>query len=385
MQINELDDDKLRRLATLRADGARVLSIFLNLDPSQFATGPARATEVRSVLDTAQRQLREAGDQLTHDQSQALAGDIERAREFFTSSDFSAKGAHGLALFASGPAGLFEAIRLPRPIETRVVINDAPFIEPLAELRSRGSWCVLLVNRQTGRMLRGSPERLAEQPPVVDDVHGQHDQGGWSQARYQRSVEKEVQDHLKRVADVTFRRFKRSPFDRLLLGGPEEIVAAFEERLHPYLRERLAGRVEIDVENATPDQVRNAAAPTIERIDAERTREALSRLREGLSTGGRAAAGLDDVLGALNERRVEALLLRDGFTAGGCTCPQCGWVGSLGGGACPADGTELVCRDDVIENAVELAIAQSAEVLVLRDDDANAIESHGSIAAVLRF
>jgi peptide chain release factor subunit 1 len=384
MQINELNDDKLRRLATLRADGARVLSIFLNLDPSQFGTGAARATEVRSVLDAAQRQLREASD-LSHDQSQALAGDIERARDFFKSDDFSVKGAHGLALFCSGPAGLFEAIRLPRPIETRVVINDAPFVEPLAELRSAGSWCVLLVNRQTGRMLRGSPERLTELPPVVDDVHGQHDQGGWSQARYQRSVEKEVHDHLKRVADAAFRRFKRSPFDRVLLGGPEEILAAVEERLHPYLRERIAGRIEVDVENASPDQVRDAAAPTIERIDAERTREALERLREGVSTGGRAAAGVDDVLSALNERRVETLLVRDGFTAAGCLCPQCGWVGALDGGSCPADGAALDCRDDVIENAIELAIGQSAAVLVLRDDAGRELESHGSVGAVLRF
>src|SRR5947209_11198390 len=169
MQINELDDDKLRRLATLRADGARVLSIFLNLDPSQFGTGPARATEVRSVLDDAQRQLRDA-DGLSHDQSKALAGDIERAREFFLSSDFSAKGAHGIAVFASGPAGLFEAIRLPRPVETRVVINDAPFVEPLAELAGKGSWCILLVNRKTGRMFRGSAEHLTELPATVDDV-----------------------------------------------------------------------------------------------------------------------------------------------------------------------------------------------------------------------
>src|SRR5256885_9916650 len=48
-----------------------------------------------------------------------------------------------------------------------------------------------------------------------DEVHGQHDQGGWSQARYQRSVEKEVHDHLKRTAEVAFRRFQRLPFDRL--------------------------------------------------------------------------------------------------------------------------------------------------------------------------
>src|SRR5205823_5098023 len=140
---------------------AWVLSLFLNLDPSEFATPAARATEVRAVLDEADRRVRN-GDHLTHDQRQALRSDIERARDYFKTPGFSAEGAHGLAVFACGPIDLFETIKLPRPIETRVVIDDSPLVEPLAEVATRGSWAVLLVNRQTSRMLRGSRERLEE-------------------------------------------------------------------------------------------------------------------------------------------------------------------------------------------------------------------------------
>src|SRR5918999_328056 len=278
MQTNELNSDLLRRLADTRPDGARVLSLFLNLDPSEFATPPARATEARSLIDQAERQLRDAGD-LGHDEKKALRQDIERARDYFGRLD--ADGAHGLALFACGPADLFEAIKLPRPIETRAVVDDSPFVEPLAEPGMRGSWCVMVVNRQVARMLRGSPEQLEELPVVADEVHGRHDQGGWSQARYQRSVDEEARWHLKHAAEVAFRRFKRSPFDQILLGGPEETVNEFEGILHPYLRERVAGRFRVDVENTTPDQIRAAAAPLIEKIDEKREREALDRLEEG--------------------------------------------------------------------------------------------------------
>src|SRR5918911_1889671 len=146
MQTNELDNDLLRRLADLRPDGQRVLSLFLNLDPSQFGTPRARATEINSLLDQAGQLVRD-GDDLTHDQEQALRQDLERARQFLTGADF--EGAHGLALFLCGPADLLEAVKLPRPIETRACVDDSPLVEPLAELGMRGSWCVLLVNRQT--------------------------------------------------------------------------------------------------------------------------------------------------------------------------------------------------------------------------------------------
>jgi peptide chain release factor subunit 1 len=383
MQTNELRADRLRELAALRPEGARVLSVFLNLDPAEFAEPPARASEIRSAIDELRRLARDS-DGLAHDAKVALREDVDRIEDYL--SGFSPKGAHGVVVYACGPAELFEVIRLPRPVETRAVIDDSPLIEPLAELIGTGSWCVVLVNRQTGRMFVGDRERLDEVDVIVDNVHGQHKQGGWSQARYQRSVDEDVQDHLRNVAAATFLRFKRAPFDNLLLGGPQETVADFESKLHAYLQERVVGRVDLDVENTSGDEVHRAAAVKIEEYERKRERAALDRLSEGLSKGGRAAAGLEDVLAALNERRVEILLLEPGYRAAGCTCPQCGWVGPMDGGACPADGTPVDCRNSVVESAVELAVVQNADVLVMRDENhQRELQSHGQIAAVLRF
>src|SRR6185437_5125584 len=108
----------------------------------------------------------------------------------------------------------------------------------------------------------------------------------------------------------------------------------------------------------------------------------LDRLAEGLGTGGRAAAGLDDVLETLNERRVETLLIEQGLTAPGVVCPNDGWIGSQGA-TCPVDGTPTEQRDDILEEAVQLAITQSAQVISVRHHDD--LESRGSIAALLRF
>jgi peptide chain release factor subunit 1 len=289
------------------------------------------------------------------------------------------EGAHGVALFVGEPVELFEVLKLPRALPNRVAIRRGPLVAPLVGLAGSERWCVALVNRRDARLLRGSQDGLREIEQIHDLVFGQHDQGGMSQARYQRGIEKEKDDHLKHTAEALLSHFKRGPFERLLLGGPREVVADFESKLHGYLDERLAGRIEVDVERSTPDQVLEAAQPRFEELEDEREEGALERLGEA------GAVGLDEVLPALNERRVETLVIDERFAAPGSCCPVCGWLGADGAQRCPADGTELEGVEDLAEAAVELTLQQSAEILTVRRRREELVERTGGIAALLRF
>ncbi len=376
MQVSAPDRDQLRRLAELRLDRPVVLSLYLNLDPSEFATPPARKTSVRSLIDEAERRLRDRNG-LSPEDKAGLHASLERATALLE-NDLPSDGAHGLAVFVSEQSGLFEALKLPRSVPNRVAIGHSPLVGPLARLARRERWCVTLVNRRDARIFRGSPDNLREIEQVHDDVSGQHDQGGWSQARYQRSIDKEKDDHLKDTCDALMRHFKRQPFERLIVGGPREVVADFEAKLHQYLQERLAGRIEVDVEHTAADQVLAAARPLIDELEHQRERDALERLGE------RGVTGLDNLLPPLNERRVELLVLDEQF--GGVTgvqCLECGWLG-LEGDSCPADGSELTQLDDLTEAMIELSVQQAAELLAVRHERA-ALEAHGGAAAVLRF
>ena len=312
-----------------------MLSLYLDLDPTEFATPPARATAVRSLLDEADRQVRDHRD-LPHEDRMDLRASLERASSVLE-GDLPAEGAQALAIFAAESAELFEVLKLPRPVPSRVAIRRSPLVAPLARLARRERWCVALVNRRDARIFRGSPDGLREIEQIHDLVFGQHDQGGWSQARYQRGIEKEKDDHLKHTVEALMKHFKRRPFERLIVGGPREVVADFESKLHGYLAERLAGRIDVDVEHSTPEQVLEAVQPRFEELEEEREAEALERLGEA----GRAAIGLEDVLRALNERRVETLVADERYSAEGTCCPSCGWLGPAGERRCPVDETEL--------------------------------------------
>jgi peptide chain release factor subunit 1 len=370
--------DLLRRLAEVHPDRGRVLSVFLNLDPSQFATPAARSSAITSVMTEAAHKAEAESDSLEHDERVALRGDVERVRGVLAGSGIGANGTRAVAVFACEPADLLEVVSLHHPLDSRAVIERTPFVEPLVLEGAAERWTVLLANRRSARLFTGIGQDLEETDRIEDDVHQQHDQGGWSQARYQRSVEKEKDDHLLHAAEVAFDLYKRQGFDRLLVGAPEELVGELEEKLHAYLRERIVGRVQLDVDNASLDEVRRCTAQKIEELATRTEREALDRLAEGVGRGGRGAAGLPDVLMALNEQRVDTLLVAPGFAAPGFRDRDTGVLYAE-----RPDGANVEECQDIVEPAIEKALEQSATVLVVRHHDD--LGPLGGIGAVLRF
>jgi peptide subunit release factor 1 (eRF1) len=345
---------RLRRLADLAPERGRVLSVYLNLDPAEFATPPARASAISSLMNDAHRKVEEIDGDLPHDDRMALRADLDAVREVLEQPNIGDEGTRAVAVFACGPAGLLQTLKVKRTLESRVVIDASPYVEPLVLATAGGLWCVLLANRRMARIFTGTPEHLEETNRVEDNVHSQHQQGGWSQARYQRSVDEDVRDHLAHTAEVVFDLFKREGFEHLLIGAPEETVGDLERSLHPYLQERLAGQLRLDVENSSPDDVRAEAARGIEEHERARERALMDRLEQALGSGGRAAAGADDVLGALEEGRVDVLLLGEQPAAGG----------------------------GVAERASEKALETSADVVVVRHHD---LAAYDGIAALLRY
>ena len=68
---------RLRALADVHPQTGRVLSVFLNLDPTEFATPPARSSAITSVMTAAAHKI-ESSDGLSHEERMALRQDVER-------------------------------------------------------------------------------------------------------------------------------------------------------------------------------------------------------------------------------------------------------------------------------------------------------------------
>lgn len=360
--------ETLERLSRLDFQGHPVLSVYFDLDPKRFPTPAARDAQLGSLLDQARR---EGGER-----------DADRIRAWLLAEPTIARGARGLAIFSCAPAGVLEAVRLADPVEPLVVIDAICWLEPLAAPISPGGWGVAIVSRRRARLLRGGSGTLTEFATVDDQLHRRHAQGGWSQSRYQRGIEEQVAAHVRGVTERLLRAHQRRPFEHLVIVCSDELRPVVEHELHSDLAAVVAGVIDADLEHASTQTIARAVAPVIDRVQLASEHDLIARLQQALGNGGPAAAGLDEVLLTLNERRVDTLLVPERSELKAWRCPACGRLWSAGG-SCPLDGSELV-QVDAVEYAVQEAARQSADVVVAHHES-QWLGEHGEIAALLRW
>ncbi len=373
--------DGLRELAGFRGENGCAISLYLDLDPSVSPTAADVATRVRSLLDAGSKSHGATRGDLPHEARQGLKEDFDRLARYFE-NDFDRDGAHGLAIFAAGLDNVWSVVPLPQPVQDTIRVADDFLLAPLVPLVGRGGGAlVAVVDREQGRLFALRSGRLEEVADLTEDAPRRHDQGGWSQANYQRRVDNVAQEHYKVVGDELELRFRRLQRPRIVVVSPEDVRPEFTQALSNEVCDAIVGWA-VAERHATPAELHAAVAPLLESWRAEREAEAVERWREEAGRNGRAASGWADTLEAASDARVELLLYADGVRRDAYRCPACGRA-SATFGACPLDGTSMEARDDGLDLAVRLTLAHGGDALAVehRDD----LDRAEGIGAVLRF
>src|SRR5262249_19246454 len=186
-------------------------------------------------------------------------------------------------------------IWVPLPLSGRVPnlvkVNRSLYLAPLVSLVGRGEGAlVVVVGREQGDLYRLRAGKLEEIVEQTDDTPGRHDQGGWSQARYQRHIEKLVHDHLKEVAELVDREVRRQRGPRVVGVSTEETGSEFEAALSNDAKKHVIGWTSAEA-HAAPAELLRDVEPLLEQWRGEQETEAAERWREEVGCNGRAAAG----------------------------------------------------------------------------------------------
>lgn len=373
-----LDRELLRKLADWPTDAVPVTSLYLDVDGRRHP----RRTDYLLRLDDLVRRGRAAAEGYGRDVRRSVVGDLKRIQDFVR-EEFQRKGIRGLALLSSSGAGQWQEVTLSRPVRDRVVVGPRPHLLPLeALLETYESFCTVIADRERARLLVSTMGETEEISEILDEVPGWHDQGGWAQARHQRHIREHAQRHFKHVADALLRLRERGRFDHLILAGPDEAVADLERELHDWVSRTVVARTSLPM-SASPDEVLQRSLAVEEALEREQEHEAVVRLASEAAGGtGRAVAGLERTLAALEAGRVEMLLVLSDLDEPGARCPSCGHLDTRRG-PCPACGAEMQPTPDVVEEAVESALRQRCRVETV--GEAPELADLGGIGALLRF
>jgi peptide chain release factor subunit 1 len=354
------------------------VSVYVDLDPSEFGTPRARRAQIESLVAEARQRWTGADQNRGFAHEDVLTRDVERVRRYLEA--YRPEGARAVAVFCSSGDGLFEVVRLDRTVRPAMRIGPRPWLKPLLAARPETLDCtVLAVSKQEARLFEAAGGGLTE----VRDFAGRSRLAGHGHADmpHQRHVEEQVRRHVDEACRALATRAGRKPVRSLVLASPTELRDTVVPRLRSSERDRMIGHIPIDdVEEVTAAQLAPEARRLVDETRARDDERAMSRLRDALGRGEGAAAGIKPVLGILNDRRAGEVVMADAFEAAGSRCPSCGRLYATGT-RCPFDDSALRRVDDLAEAVVESAIAQSAPVHVVGGDPPFEL----GVAAIARY
>jgi peptide chain release factor subunit 1 len=366
-------EDVIRSLVGFRGERAPVTSCYLDVDGRRYVRHQDLEHEVNVLLHDAH--TRANGDL-------SVRRDLHRIEEL-VKGGIDRSNTRGLAIFACSAHDLWEVFTLPVSVQNRVVINHMPAVSQLeAILEESTALGVLLADKQRARMFVFELGELVDHSELFDELPRDYDtRGDRDQGDVAHHVNALKHQHLRHAADVALAVFQQSAFHHLVIAGPDEITSELESLLHPYLRDRLFGRLHIAV-SAGIDEIRSAAMEVEHKVERRKEAELVGRLREAVATGRRGVAGLGPVLAALGDHRAEQVLVSQGYREAGWRCVPCGAL-ALVGRECGRCGSSMEALDDVVEEAIDEALSQSCRVeICVGNADLDVL---GRIGALLRY
>jgi peptide chain release factor subunit 1 len=370
-----ISEKELQELVNFRTEESSVLSLYLNVDPTQHTKDEYKLTLKSMLKEIA---------------SEASAKDLAEVEKYFDFQyDWQGK---GVVIFSCLAEDFWRAYPLAVPVENHVFVADNPYIKPLTDvLDEYGRYGVILVDREGARLLLFHQGELEETNGTLGEEVRRAKHGGGSAAgrlggltaRTSRREEEIAQRNLKEAAELAARFFEGGKCSRIVLGGTDETLTQFQGMLSKELQEQVVGSIPLDMA-ASETEVLERSLEVIQEVDRKRKEELVEQLvTAATSKGGHGALGLDDTLAAVQEGRAHVLVVAEGYVATGYGCQNCGYVAAHELKECPFCGGEMAQIEDAVDTIVRKAFESGMEVEVVKGSAA--LEEAGSIGAILRY
>ncbi|CAA9365932.1 MAG: hypothetical protein AVDCRST_MAG68-4845 [uncultured Gemmatimonadetes bacterium] len=373
--INKQD---LERLISREPSGRPVLSLFLDMSVNQ---NNKRTWDV--FLSQKRAQLEEVEPDLLAREAPAVDELAARIRSWIA-DDFD-QANRGVVIYAEIGGDYFEAMQFPVPVQNRLVVADRPLVGPLAQvLESYHHYGVILLDREHVRILSVYLGSLLDEIEVHGDplpTNSHVKAGGYSQSRMQRRKAEEMRHFFKDFAAEVEEFVDRYQPQDLVLLGTEENTAKFRDFLPDSLLQRVVhtGNMWVDEPAAG---VMEKLEPLL-RADLDlRNREVVEQLKDRVAHDYLATAGFQGTLTALQEGKVDTLVLASDHRQDGVRCSQCGFVFARELNSCPYDGSSTLEGVDVVEEMVRMAEGQGVQIAFAA---ANEVQELKGAGALLRF
>ncbi|HET8648841.1 MAG TPA: hypothetical protein VFL95_02280 [Gemmatimonadales bacterium] len=380
---NAAPERLIDRLASFRPGSGRVVTCYLKLEPRDRARGKY-LIKMKNRLRAAQEELPQL--KLERSVQEAVSRDLGRIAEYLQHPD-NLPSSQGVAIFAAEPANLFEVVPLASVHRSRLAVDRVPLVRELAAIEDEfGRLLVVVFDRTNARFFAVTADGAEELPGIPPDTErgnrSKRDRSGpgLGEHTYHNRIRQERQRHYEQIARRLFTLDREDPVRGFVLAATGRDAAALLPFLHRYVADRVMGTTRLNLKQLTPALVHQSAVAVRQEWARERERAAVAEARERLGTGW-AVSGLRPTLRALARGQARVLLLQGDTQVPGYRCSDSGALVLTPGGCGRGGDPEPVL--DVVDEAIEDALRQGVDVVVVTDEEAGA--AIDGAAALLRF
>ena len=367
-----INQEQLQELLSYKGNDQQILSLYLDTDCTQESVETIKL-QVRGLLKEAQINQGKG---------------MEAIEKYLNHSyDWSHP---GLALFTNMDGSFFRDYPTAVSFRNRLRVGQKPYVKPIAHLVDHyAHYGVIMVDRigaryyeyhlgelQTTDGFMGEDVRKLKKGSGSSAVGMRGGQGGGF-----RREEEVAQRNLRDAAAAAGQFFANKPIRRLFIGGTAETTSQFRELLSKQLQSCFAGQFNVDM-NAGEHEIRARTLTLLYEANIERERKLVQTLITAQAKGKNAVVGLDDTLQAISEKRVQSLIISDGFRNPGYVDPNSDFV-TANLARSPLSDQELVEVEDVVDTAVALTMSQGGRVEIISNNPD--LEGVGRIGAILRY
>jgi len=359
----------------------RVLSIYLDVDQSKQVNlnrGFEAALETR--LRDIERRLEEESER----------------REFSAASSFARDfvgkyqpGARSLVVFAKANGSLW-AREMNPGITPEIRWEQKAHLQPVLEaLDEFEPYVVVVADKSGARIFTVTLRQIEEHAQLCASGEVTHTKTTgldhlYSQSHFQRKADEHVHSYVRRLVHDLERVVRSKPVHRLMLAGSNEIMGEIHRSLPKPLRHKFVGSVVLPAD--APDvEVLEATTSIGQRVEREAENSKVEILITSAAKQVRATTGLKPTIDALNQGRAHEFVYAEGFSARGARCDACDAIFPARFLNCEYCDKALQALDDVIQSAIEKALATGARIEQIRGAAAQRLLGAGGVGAFLRF
>jgi hypothetical protein len=409
--------EALRQLAALPpaniadpAEASQYLTAYLDWRPK--GSDPQRRPARRQFDDAAAELLAQYARHSPA--AESLTIDIERVGRYLDDERIDRhigviplpSATQGIVIVARAARGVFAPLPLGVPVETRVEVGPIPKLFELARVgEDYEPYGVLVADQQAASLTFIGQRRSQRAISVQGANYPFRRKAGGNQRRYQARAGERLDQFARSVADGVRQELDERGVRVLIIAGDEVITSPLQQFLHGTVTERVAAHTRLDI--TTPmDEVIELTWPIARDVERERELDVVRDAQATIAAGGQATAGPAPVLEALQDRRVQQLIMVDDFAAEGWTDYQARIVGvgpvpnehPTGGSTMtlvPMSLAEELVRRAVLSDA-DIEIVQTADNEapepsldrqggIPRSEAARLLDDLGGVAALLRY